>query len=166
MPIINRRHTFLGRRPHRGVSLIELIVFIVVVSIALTALLAVYIQSSSNSVDPIIRVRMLEAAQSKLDEIIALKYDEATPSGGIPACDSTTSTVSCTTSLGIDVDEDENDRSDWDDVDDFHNATDTPFPNYQRQVTVTTEASRKRITVTVSAPDGQTLTLAAYRYNF
>ncbi|HTF83125.1 MAG TPA: prepilin-type N-terminal cleavage/methylation domain-containing protein, partial [Cellvibrio sp.] len=56
MPIINRRHTFLSRRPDRGVSLIELIVFIVVVSIALTALLAVYIQSSSNSVDPIIRV--------------------------------------------------------------------------------------------------------------
>jgi MSHA pilin protein MshD len=156
MPIINRRHTFLGRRPHQGVSLIELIVFIVVVSIALTALLAVYIQSSSNSVDPIIRVRLLEAAQSKLDEIIALKYDEATPSGGIPACDSTQSTLSCTNTPDADMD----------DVDDFHNATDAPFPNYQRQVTVTTEASRKRITVTVSAPDGQTLTLAAYRYNF
>lgn len=156
MPIINRRHTFLGRRPHRGVSLIELIVFIVVVSIALTALLAVYIQSSSNSVDPIVRVRMLEAAQSKLDEIIALKYDEATPSGGIPACDSTQSTVSCTNTPDANMD----------DVDDFHNATDAPFLNYQRQVTVTAETSRKRITVTVSAPDGQTLTLAAYRYNF
>lgn len=156
MPIINRRHTFLSRRPDRGVSLIELIVFIVVVSIALTALLAVYIQSSSNSVDPIIRVRLVEAAQSKLDEIIALKYDAATPSGGIPACDSTQSTLSCTNTPDADMD----------DVDDFHNATDAPFPNYQRQVTVTTEASRKRITVTVSAPDGQTLTLAAYRYNF
>ena len=156
MPIINRRHIFLSRRQHRGVSLIELIVFIVVVSIALTALLAVYIQSSSNSVDPIIRVRMLEAAQSKLDEIIALKYDAATPSCGIPACDSTQSTSSCTNTPDANMD----------DVDDFHNATDTPFPNYQRQITVTTETNRKRITITVSTPDGQTLTLAAYRYNF
>ena len=157
MPTTNhRRYKFSKLRFHQGVSLIELIVFIVVVSIALTALLAVYMQSSSNSVDPIIRVRLLEAAQSKLDEIIALKYDEATPSGGIPACGSTQTTVSCTNAPDANVD----------DMDDFHSRNDTPFPNYQRQVNVTTEGNRKRITVTVSAPDGQTLTLAAYRYNF
>ena len=157
MPIIDhRRYKFSKLRFHQGVSLIELIVFIVVVSIALTALIAVYVQSSNNSVDPIIRVRLLEAAQSKLDEIIALKYDEATPSGGIPACGSTQTTVSCTNTPDANID----------DVDDFHNRSDAPFPNYQRQVSVTTENNSKRITVTVSAPDGQTLTLAAYRYNF
>lgn len=158
MLIINCRFAYSSRRvpAQKGVSLIELIVFIVVVSIGLAALIAVYVQSNRNSIDPIIRVRLLEAAQSKLDEIITLKYDEATPSGGIPACGSTTASVACTNSPD----------GNFDDVDDFHHYADTPYPNYQRQVEVVTDGHRKLITVTVTAPDGQSLSLAAYRYNF
>lgn len=158
MLIINCRFAHSSRSvpAQKGVSLIELIVFIVVVSIGMAALIAVYVQSSRNSIDPIVRVRLLEAAQSKLDEIIALKYDETTPSGGIPACGSTTASVACTNTPDADLD----------DVDDFHNYFDTPYPNYQRQVAVVPDGHRKLITVTVTAPDGQSLSLAAYRYNF
>lgn len=144
-------------KKNRGVSLVELIVFLVVVSIALTSLIAVYVQSARNNVDPIIRVRLLEAAQSRLDGIIALKYDNATPGGGIPACSSSDlAAVTCTNTPD----------SNMDDVDDFHNATDAPYPNYDRTVSVATETNRKRISVTVTAPDGQAITLTAYRYNF
>ena len=134
-----------------GVSLLEMIVFIVVVSIALGALLSVYSQSASSNVDPIVRLRLLEAAQSRLDEVIALKYDESTPTGGVPPCDP------C--SGGSNPSRLNNDS-------DYHGATDFPYPNYLREVTVTTEGHRKLIVVTVTAPDGQSLALSAYRYNF
>jgi MSHA pilin protein MshD len=129
--------------------------FIVVVSIALTALIGVYVQSAQRNVDPIIRVRLLEAAQSKLDEIIALPYDAATPSGGIPACD--TAGASACTNIA---------EGDMNDVDDFHGFSDNPYPNYDRDVTVVANNNRKLISVSVSAPGGETLTLAAFRYNF
>src|SRR5690606_32788183 len=58
-------------------------------SIALGALLSVYQQSVTHSVDPIVRLRLLELAQSQLDTILTYKYDDATPPGGVPACGST-----------------------------------------------------------------------------
>lgn len=143
------------RHRERGVTLIELIVFMVVVSIAFAALMAVYVQSAVNNADPIIQARLLEAAQSRLDEVIALKYDEATPTGGVPACGATGG-LPCTNTPDNNLN----------DVDDFHNVSDQPYTNYTRSVTVTTDGNRKLITVRVSAPTGQAVTLAAYRYNF
>lgn len=140
-----------------GVSLLEMIVFIVVVSIALGTLLSVYSQSARSNVDPIIRLRLLEAAQSRLDEVIALKYDAATPTSGVPACGSTNG-VACTGNV---------DNGRLNNVSDYNGLPpDFPYPNYSRQVVVATEGDRKRITVTVTAPDGQSLALSAYRYNF
>ncbi|OZY84638.1 MSHA biogenesis protein MshD [Cellvibrio mixtus] len=135
----------------RGVSLIELIVFMVVVSIALIALVGVYRQATINNADPVIRLRALESAQSLLDEIIALKYDEATPVGGIPACRNT-----CTNAP------DDN----MDDVDDYHNFSDEPYPNYERSVSVTTANNIKLVTVSVTTPTGETFLLSAERANF
>ena len=143
------------QRVQQGVTLIELIVFIVVVSIALLALAGVFNQAAMSNVDPLIRVRALEAAQSKLDEIIALKYDAATPTGGIPACGSTTG-AACTN----------NPESDFNDVDDFHGWSDTPYTGYTRSVSVTTNSNIKTISVTVDAPSGVSLTLSAERANF
>ncbi len=142
-----------------GVSLLEMIVFIVVVSIALVALLSVYNQSARANVDPIVQLRLLEAAQSRLDEIIALKYDESTPTGGVPACGSgLAGSVACTNTPDANMN----------DVDDFSGPAgdDSPYPGYQRTVTVGVDGNRKLISVTVSAPGGQALTLSAYRYNF
>lgn len=159
MPITEKPQRLINNpiKKHHGVSLIELIAFIVIVSIALTALIAVYVQSASNNVDPIIRVRLLEAAQSRLDQIIALKYDESTPSGGIPACGSSSATaLACTNAPDANMN----------DVDDFHNAADQPYANYDRLVTVATDGNRKLITVTVTAPNNEAVTLSAYRYNF
>jgi MSHA pilin protein MshD len=139
----------------KGVTLIELIVFIVVVSIALLALVGVFNQAAKTNVDPLIRIRALEAAQAKLDEILALKYDASTPTGGIPACGSTTG-VACTN----------NPETNYDDVDDFHGWSDTPFTGYNRSVAVTTNSNIKTIRVTVSAPGGVSLVLTAQRANF
>jgi MSHA pilin protein MshD len=137
----------------RGVSLIEMIVFIVVVSIALLALVGVYRQATINNVDPIIRVQALETAQSLLDEILALKYAENTPTGGIPTCSP------C----------DDTPDANMNDVDDYRNWSDSPLPGYIRSVTVDTDSSTtniKLITVSVTTPTGDTILLAAERANF
>ncbi len=139
-----------------GVSLVEMIVFIVVVSIALLALIGVYNQATINNVDPIIRVRALEAAQSKLDEILALKYDENTPTGGIPACNSGAPSATCNNATD----------SNMNDVDDYNGWSDIPYTGYTRRVTVTSNNNIKLITVRVTTPTGETMLLAAERANF
>lgn len=139
----------------KGVSLIELIVFIIVVGIASSALFATYSYSMMRNTDPLIQVRALELAQARLDEILALKYDENTPTGGIPACGSG----------GVPVCNNTTD-SNRNDVDDFHNVSDTPYTGYTRTVTVVTANNLKLITVTVAAPKSLSTTLAAYKANF
>src|SRR5688572_1380949 len=64
-----------------GVTLIETIIFIVVVSIGLGALLMVFNQSVVKSVDPVIRIKALEKGQALMDEILARKFAENTPTG-------------------------------------------------------------------------------------
>jgi MSHA pilin protein MshD len=141
----------------RGVSLIELIAFLIIVGIASGALFKAYNYSLLHSVDPLIEMRALELAQAKLDDIFALKYDENTPSGGIPACGSATAgALVCTN----------NPDGNMNDVDDYNGAVDVPYTGYTRTVTVATAASEKLITVTVSAPQNWTITLAVVRANF
>lgn len=149
----------------RGVTLIELMVFIVVISLALGALLSVYRYSVINSVDPVVRVRLLEAAQSQLDVVLAQPYDENTPAGGVPACGSTVPEGSppapdCEGGGGVSA---------------FDGESDNPYSGYQREVTVEFAGTElglannnyaKRITVVATAPDGQSVTLSAYRTNF
>ena len=146
-----------------GVTLIELIVFIVVISIALGALLSVYNQSIINSVNPITQVRALECAQTKLDEILARKFDESTPSGGIPACGSF-GTGGCS---GISAD------SSMDDVGDYHSANGSAVAGCTFDITVTAsgfggidDTQSRLVTVTATATGGDSVTLSSYRTNF
>ncbi|WP_185231586.1 type IV pilus modification PilV family protein [Teredinibacter franksiae] len=150
-----------------GVTLVETIMFLVVMGIALTALLMVFSQSVVNSVDPVVRVKALEVAQSQLDEIMSRKFDENTPTGGFPACGSADG-PSC---LGISPD------GDFDDVGDYAGFSDNAYPLYPVSVTVVNAGDElgdpvlpveqaRRITVTVGMPGGDTLTLSAYRTNF
>lgn len=159
----------IDRGQQEGVSLIEMVVFLVVVATASTALFKVYNYSLMHQADPIIQVRATEFAQAKLDEVLALKYDESTPTGGIPACANggispgstggaplTTPAVACTNTGD----------SNMNDVDDYNGITDTPATGYSRTVTVTTTGNTKLISVRVNTPKSYTLTLAAYRANF
>lgn len=53
----------------RGISLIELIIFIVIISVALTGILLVMNQVTANSADPLVRKQAIAAAESLLEEI-------------------------------------------------------------------------------------------------
>lgn len=156
-----------NRTSQVGVTLIELIVFIIVISIALLALISVFNQSLVNSVDPLIRVRALECAQAKLDEVTARKFDENSPTGGVPACGSAEpGAVAC---AGIVAD------AGFDDIGDYNGQN---FIDGDCDVTVSVvgegtdlgladDANLVRlISVTSATQDGNTVVLSAYHTNF
>ncbi|WGO97421.1 prepilin-type N-terminal cleavage/methylation domain-containing protein [Saccharophagus degradans] len=155
---------FTFKRYQSGVTLIETVVFLVVVSIALVALIRVYTQAVVSSVDPVVQIRALEKAQAQMDEILARKFDENTPTGGVPACDSSTG-VAC---AGISPD------ADYDDVGDYNGFVDASETNYTVSVSVVNAGSElglantraRRITVTALMPGGNSVVLSAYKVNF
>ncbi len=148
----------------QGFTLIEALVFIVVVSVALVAVMQIYGQALVNSVDPIVRVKAVELARATLDDIVSRRFDENSPTGGVPAC-GTGSAPAC---LGIAP------EADQDDVGDYHGWTSSPDAGYALAVTVVAAGTdlglaaeqARKITVTVTMPDGHTLALAAYKVNY
>ncbi len=151
-------------RSESGLTLIEALTFIVVVAIALTTLIKVFNDSVVNSVDPMLRIKALERGQAVMELIMSRKFDENTPTGGIPACDSSDG-ESC---AGIVSD------TDYDDVGDYHGFTDTTDSLYPVSVTVVeagtelgiTNSQARRVTLVVSMPDGNSLTLSSYKGNY
>ena len=112
-----------------GISLIELVIFIVILSVALTGITLIYINTTRYSADPMIRIRSIELAQSTLEEILLKAYDDATPVGG--GCVRFTANSLCpvaappnpvaaTEALGLGSEEGVN-RPLFDDVDDYNN---------------------------------------------
>ena len=157
-----------------GFTLIEMVVFLVVVSLGLAALMAAYNQSVTNSVDPIVRTKLPELAQSQLDAVMARKYAEETPTGAIPACGSAETGAPATCSFGLDSGESLSDPTTLDDVDDFNNYSAT-VNGYTATVTVVSAGTElgladnshaRRISVTATAPGGEAITLSGYRANF
>lgn len=64
----------------RGFTLIEIIVFIVVVSISMASILSVMNTAVKNSADPMVRKQTLAIAESMLEEILQKEF--ADPDGG------------------------------------------------------------------------------------
>lgn len=63
----------------RGLSLIELLVFIVVVGIAVTGLLSVYSLNARTSADPVVQKQALAIADSLLEEVLGQSYTYCYP---------------------------------------------------------------------------------------
>lgn len=150
-----------------GVTLIELVVFLVVVSIALGAMVMAMNQNLVNSVDPIVQMRALECAQAQLDQISARKFDENSPTGGVPACGSgEPGGPDC---FGIQPD------GDFDDVGDFNGHVDNTNPDCSISVSVVNAGDdlglslndqARLVTVDVVSRGGGHATLSLYRSNF
>ena len=64
----------------RGVTLIELIIFIIVVSVAMTGVLVVMNQSSRTNADPMVREQATAVAQAYMEEVMLQPYSD--PDGG------------------------------------------------------------------------------------
>ncbi|MFD2231968.1 type II secretion system protein [Alkalimarinus sediminis] len=159
---------------YRGMTLVEMVISIVLISIAVTAVLSAFSTSMGRSSDPLWKNKSLKLAQLYLDEILSKKYDASTPLGGIPA----------STSISCDVPFAGGNRGLFDNVDDFNGVDDSPpalvtgalsdYTGYRVQVLVTCAGSEvgvannnaKRITVTVTPPNQPPMPFSVYRGNF
>ena len=142
----------------RGFTLIELIIFIVVVSAGLAGILSVMNSVVKSSADPMVRKQAMALADSILEEILLKSYTD--PDG---------------TNVG------ETGRVNWDNVDDFNgktNADFAPLPaelaSYVIGITVVNDTTTlgtapnipaKKVTVTITR-GAEVITMTGYRSNY
>lgn len=169
----------------RGATLVELVIGIVIISIALTVLFAVTSRTTERSVDPMIRIQANAVAQAYLEEIMQKSFcdpdladDCVAACSGAGACGN----ASCTSQEGS--------RSLYDDVCDYDNLLDNPprditgnvipdLDQYTVEVQVVDDASANlnglsgdngtvvRIDVDVSHPAMQsTADISGFRANY
>jgi MSHA pilin protein MshD len=148
-----------GRCPSRGFTLLEIIVFIVVVSVGVTGILMVMNTTTKSSADPMVRKQTLEVTESLLEEILLKEY--AKPAGG--------------STSGL--------RKDFDCVDDYNGYSSATAVDIQGNaiaglsgysitpaVSVALSAdltgvTAKKVIVSVTGPQG-VITLMGYRSNY
>jgi MSHA pilin protein MshD len=144
---------------NRGFTLVELIISMVVVSIALGGVLMVMNYTVLHSADPMLQHQAVAIAESYLEEILLKPFADPDTSDG------------------------ETQRSLLDDVDDYNNWNDNGardqdgtaivgLENYTVLVTVANvelngiaAANCQRVTVTVSHPTGINLSLSGFKTN-
>lgn len=143
------------RNRQGGVTLVELILSMVIISIALAGIFSVINLTVSHSADPLVQHQAVAIAESYLEEILPRNYAGAA-SGS---------------------------RADFDDVDDYNNLTDNGVHDQngatvaglaQYTVTVSVAApatladgvNAKKITVSVSGPGVAGLSLIGYKADY
>lgn len=172
----------------RGLSLIELLVFIVVVGIAVTGVLSVYSLNARTSADPVVRKQALAIAESLLEEVLARPYTYCDPDDA--NAETATSPAGCTvaeTTMGPEGGETRySNLTPFDNVNDYNNfsmpvisdlSTGVAVPglgSYSATVQVQPAGAFNGIpagetllvTVTVTAPGNQNVSLSGYRTRY
>lgn len=154
------------KQRQRGVTLIEVLVFIVVISVGLSGLLVAFDINVRHSADPMVRKQLVSIAESMLDEVLAqpITGDGVRPAGGA---------TQANRAAGL-----------FDEVDDYNGygvglvgvyAIDGVLPinglsAYGLTVTVDSAATlsaipARKVTVAVSG-SGESFSLAGYRTNY
>lgn len=180
MPRLDRR------RRARGLTLIELLLFVVVIGIALSAMLGVFATSTRASADPMIRRQQLAIAESLLREVQLMPFTWCEPDQD-PNAALATSAADCAVveNLGPEGSQTRygpsavfNNVNDYNGfamsgIRDVTNTAVAGLTGYSASVTVTATAldtvaapDALRITVTVAAPDGNTLSLQGWRTRY
>ncbi len=148
----------------KAVTLIELITVIIIMSLAIPSLIALFTQANLNTVFTDFSSAGLFYAEEMMEEIKSKRFDENTESPWSTNLGPDTSTT------GLDgvTPEDNTDHRNWDDVDDYNGYTDNPTSLYVRSVTVEYEelngtnwqpassspTDYKKIIVSVARKDG------------
>jgi MSHA pilin protein MshD len=83
------------RSSQRGISLIELIMFIMIVSVALAGILLVMNVTTKSSADPLVHKQALAIAEAMLEEIELMPSTYCDPDDPAAALPTTTSTAAC-----------------------------------------------------------------------
>ncbi len=187
------KHTTIKTRyKQAGISLIELVMFIVIVSVGVVGILSVMDITTKASADPMLRKQALSIAESLLEEIQLQPFTFCDPDDANAA--TATSTAGCATTaegtpLGPEAGETRYAAPLFDNVNDYHNFS-LPVPpgirditgtnvgglaGYSATVTVTETAlgtvpaaASLFITVTVTPPSGaaDNVMLSGYRTRY
>ena len=164
----------------KGFTLIELVIFIVIVSVALAGVLTVLNITAKSSADPMIRKQALAIAEALLEEVILQPYTYCDPDDA--TADTATSAGGCTTTveaIGPESGESRTSSTDpFDNVNDYHDLSTTTniagggAAKYTATVTVAaaavlntiSAASDAALLITVSVNSGtETISLQGYR---
>ena len=180
--------TSLSRTPRRGASggftLVELLLFIVIVTTALAAVLQVFVQAGATSADPMVRRQALAVAESLLEEVQLMPLTFC--DGDDANVDTATSAAGCAgaaDAAGPEAGETRYASPQFDHVNDYDgfamapivDITNTPVAGvagYSASVSVAAAALNSltlgsgdalRITVTVTGPANTSITLVGWR---
>jgi MSHA pilin protein MshD len=150
----------------KGFSLIELVISIVVLGIALSALSSSLFLGIGRSSDPLWQSKMTQLSQAYLDEILSMRYQENSPLGG--------GSVGTCSIAGTEAGE--SNRSLYDDVDDYDglsepvdfldSTTPSNYAGYTVNIGVTCNdvaVNSKLIAVTFTSPTNQSLVFSVVR---
>lgn len=174
----------------RGVTLVELIVFIVIVGVAMAGLFAAFNTITAASADPQVRKQVLAIAESLMDEVALMPFthcdpdDPLAPTAGLGACTSPASNED--TAMGPEAGETRYSATTrFDNVSDYHgfsmaggiqditNTTITGLGAYSATITVTqaglggiAAADALQISIAVTGPGGVATTLEGYRTRY
>jgi MSHA pilin protein MshD len=102
-----------------GFTLVELVVTMVVIGIAMLGIAFALSFAFARQSDALWQVRTVALAEAYAEEILARRFDEVTPVGGVPPC--SPSAMAC----GPAGDDGEL-RAEFDDVDDYHELDEQP----------------------------------------
>jgi len=156
----------VARRLRSGFTLVELILFIVIVSVGLAGVLAVLNLTVSKSADPLPVKQSVAVAEGFIEEIMLKAYSN--PSGGFSGA---------ATQANRSQFDDVSDYAGYDQVGVYSVAGVSVLPgleSYRVQVSVDSKAAIGNaaatpaylVTVTVTDPRGGTFELSGYRTNF
>lgn len=157
----------MNRQQQRGFTLIELVIFIVIVGIGVAGILSVFTTSIKNSADPMVRKQALAIAESLLEEIVAKEFKD--PDGGASGVSS------CTLGAG-------SNRTVWKDVCQYNGYVSTGIKDARgnnvaslsgynlTSVAVTdvtvSGVTLKQVVVTVTDTQGNAISLMGYRGDY
>lgn len=154
---------------NRGFTLIEAIIFIVIVSVAVTAITLQFAQNVQTSAEPLIRQKGMAIAKRYLDQMQTVRWDENTPVGGGTATSTSTPGLDAGETCTLSV------LDDFDDFDCFNNNA--LADGFSIDITVTNGTSigawdsvpansYKRAVINVGTPTNETLRLTIFRANY
>ena len=170
-----------------GFTLIEIIIGIVVLSIALSIVSTLIAPAEEKSADNILQIKASELAQSLMNDIMSRAFDDNSDmAGGFIRCDEIVDTITIACTDEVDFGSEEGaDRNLFDDVDDFNGYTekknstndgiDSGYNQFNIEVSVTyagddlgLTANRlaKRITIKVTTPLGTGIEFTSHKTNF
>jgi len=167
-------------RLQRGATLVELIMTIVIISVAIAGVVGAFSLIAGRSADPLNQSRAVALSQLYMDEILAQKFADGSPTGGGQVGSSTEADCG---SIGPEGGES---RDTFDDVDDYdglsgaspENSEASPLAGYTgflvsvsvvcagTEVGFVNDYQAKRVDITIADPSNNTYLFTAYRGNF